>query len=94
MLFLTVRTMHEDNADRGKVEKGISEIKTAIADFAPVIDRNLAAEDKCIRDSWEYLKVHKEICSNMADIYRAALEVTRRRLQKSGINQTAGTGKR
>jgi hypothetical protein len=74
VLFLTVRTMHEDNADRGKVEKGISEIKTAIADFAPVIDRNLAAEDKCIRDSWEYLKVHKEICSNMADIYRAALE--------------------
>jgi len=45
-----------------------SEIPALLADFLPVIDRNLEVGDAAQRLSWRYLRYHSEICSYLAHI--------------------------
>ncbi len=73
-LFQTLRTLNDQNRDRDEIEMCISKINSCIQDFNPIITRNLDNNDNCIRNSWEYLKVHQEICTKLAGINKAVLE--------------------
>ena len=56
--------------------KNLLNLYDIIYEFEPVIERNLGNADtnQCIRNSWEYLKLHKDICINMVKAFRAIRE--------------------
>ncbi|NLC42961.1 MAG: DUF4838 domain-containing protein [Clostridiales bacterium] len=76
-LFQDLQDLVQDNAaiqDSDSIEevsKTAQSVISLIKDFAPIIDRNLRTIDKCIRNSWRYLEIHKEICIRLAKIYEA-----------------------
>ena len=49
----------------------IAKVPEAVDRFAPIIERNLALEDKCHRESWSILKYHGEYCKGLSEIYYA-----------------------
>jgi hypothetical protein len=51
--------------------KNLVEIGKVIADFRPVIERNLGIDNKCWAKSWEYLKLHATFCELLAKAYEA-----------------------
>jgi len=50
--------------------RSLARTQKVISGFRPVIEKNVAAGDKCRAASWEYLKHHADICEQLA----AALE--------------------
>jgi len=56
------------NTERGDIIAGVPAIVDA---FAPVIEKNLALEDKCHRESWRILTYHGEYCKGLTKIFYA-----------------------
>ncbi len=70
-LFQDLQDLVQDSDAIEEVSKTAQSIISLVKDFAPIIDRNLRTVDKCIRNSWRYLEIHKEICIRLAKIYEA-----------------------
>ncbi len=72
------------------VAKKIAEVPALLADFLPVIDKNLELENAAQRLSWRYLRYHSEICSFLARIIALGsvgdIEGARRVLDKLEIH--------
>lgn len=49
----------------------IATVPAAVEKFAPIVERNLALDDKCHRESWRILQYHGEYCKGLADVYFA-----------------------
>ncbi len=56
------------NTAVGDVIAGVPEI---VDEFAKIVEKNLAAEDKCHRESWKILAYHGEYCKRLSAIYVA-----------------------
>ena len=49
----------------------IATVPEIVDGFAPVVERNLALDDKCQKESWRILLYHGEYCKRMTKIYFA-----------------------
>ena len=59
----------------------IMKIKGVVADFEPVIDKNIIKNEASIKRSWEYLKFHSRIC-----IYLSELLISKAGNDAAGLN--------
>ncbi|NLB40991.1 MAG: hypothetical protein GX815_01780, partial [Clostridiales bacterium] len=70
-LFRILQDLKQDEATIDEFEKTTQQIISLIKDFAPIIEKSMDDNDKCIRNSWCYLEIHQQICIRLAKIYEA-----------------------
>ncbi len=68
-LFRILQDLKQDEATIDEFEKTTQQIISLIKDFAPIIEKSMDDNDKCIRNSWRYLEIHQQICIRLAEIY-------------------------
>jgi hypothetical protein len=72
-LFQVLQGSQQKKPNLEEIEKYVQKIISLVQDFTLVIERNIDTSDKCIQNSWRYLKIHQQICIPLAMIYEAIM---------------------